>query len=351
MNDQRLTAILKRSGNLPLRVRVSTDSEYRDKLVSKSERNNFEKILSQSRGITELEFPSMNVALAQQIINLYPSIQLPSLHKLSVEYCRHDPLLHSYDSRILPNLKQLKVTNFVPRPILATNMTCCSLKYTSHFDILSLADFLGVASSLKDLTLELGHITSTAMSSPADRYPLVTNTNVLSLNLNVLRHCSPLAPWVKDCIRLLNVIDMSMKISNRAALPFLFDVPMLKNLRVKAIDDGGYLSFGSILRYAPQNMTSLSLRAPNDTFGLDWGENEQRSVLPRLRTLHFIECDSMDHDFLKEVRAKFLKDGVEIEKVEVIKCREILRQTLRDIFPNSEVLDAPIICITMKASD
>ncbi|THH10122.1 hypothetical protein EW145_g1549 [Phellinidium pouzarii] len=341
MNSQHITAILARSGNLPLKVEVVSGYERGFGLLSETEQNNFEKILAQSGRVAELDFPDMSVDCSQQILNLYPTVHLPALRKLSVTYDMqtiNKSFSHFYASWVLPNVEQLCTTGFVPQPNLATNITYCSLRHQSAFDIFALAEFIGMASSLRDLTLELGAITDTATGSPKVLLPLVTNTSIVSLNLSELQQCSPL-PWMIGCIRLPNVIDMSLTIYKKPTVPFLFNVPKLKNLSIKVEYSLRILPFRSILRYAPQCLTSLSLRS--NMSRVSWEEDRERTMLPRLRTLRFFRCNCMNKDNLKAVRAEFLKDGVEIERVEVVKCGGRIgrggQRDLRDAFPKSDV--------------
>ncbi|THH10127.1 hypothetical protein EW145_g1542 [Phellinidium pouzarii] len=354
MSDQRLTAILARSGSLPLTVNVSTRW---GKVFSETQRSNFEKVLTESGRIRELNFTDMDTGLSQQILNSYSSLQLPTLLNLSVEYRRRYPVSHFYDSWTLPNLKQLKATNFSPRPTLATNITCCSLKYMSHFDIHDMAHFLESASSLQDLTLEFfGIRDSIANNFSGVRSPLATNTSIVSLNIQVLPEASFSAQTaflthIGDYIRFPNVTNVSTRIINpmhtneelESTLPFVFDVPLLKNLAIDVTQCriGSKLSLGTVLRRAPQCLTTLSLKTMDTFLRLDPENDDQRSVHPQLRTLRFIECNTLDQDFLEAVRADSLKGNIEIERVEVYDCRGILEQNLRDAFPNSNVFWTP----------
>ncbi|THH10124.1 hypothetical protein EW145_g1547 [Phellinidium pouzarii] len=315
MNSERVTAILARSGDLPLKVKVSMPLFHHESHLSETAQNNLENTLLQSGRITELDFSDMSIDLSEQIINLFPSVQLPALRKLSVD--RHfidDPFPHFYASWVLANLKQLEVTNFVPRPNLATN-----------------------------LILGLYYIRRAETGQDSARFPLITNTSVVSFHLHVSKG-SASVPWTTNCIRLSNVTDMTMNISNKATLPFLFDVPMLKTLMIEVVDSFGYLHFETILGYAPRYLTKLLLMAPHSILTMNWedalewgGFDRQRPVLPPLRTLRFSDCGRIDQDFLEAVRSTFLENDVEIGRVEVLGCEGADEQILRDVFPNSVV--------------
>ncbi|KAH8104210.1 hypothetical protein DFH11DRAFT_1551339 [Phellopilus nigrolimitatus] len=177
-------------------------------------------------------------------------------------------------------------------------------------------------------------------------------SNIASFSFSIIGKTSfPFARCVLETTR-PNVTEMSFTIVYRHdaydfqvysertyILESMRHFPMLKNLHLRfSGPNADYdLDFSRILHSLPRSLENLRIEAPGHIFWMpDCGY-----TVPQLRTLHFLNCDRMDLEFLEAARDDFLLNNVVIGKIEVVGCRLVDEDMLRGTFPNSEVIWKP----------
>ncbi|KAH8106422.1 hypothetical protein DFH11DRAFT_1640033 [Phellopilus nigrolimitatus] len=296
---------------------------------------------------------------------------MPSLRKLTIGSTFGPNRSHDfYVSWSLPNLKYLGFTNFIPKPVFRQNLSYCHMKFTLGFQPETLKLFLQSLTSLETLEIEFVDIDDVADgdsdseedddgnndSVQEDLSSLVSSISSFSFSV-VGKTSVPFTRRVLRTIR-LNITEMLFTIiypkcycpddycyeiegRRENLLKSMRHFPMLKKLHLRFpgpdADHGFGFDFGQILILVPQSLENLQIEARGHTSYI--GGWDHTAV--RLHTLQFRNCDRLDLDFIGAVRERFLFYNVVIGKVEVVHCRLIEEEDLRDSFPKSEVVWIP----------
>ncbi|KAH8111988.1 hypothetical protein DFH11DRAFT_561049 [Phellopilus nigrolimitatus] len=315
--------------------------------------------------LEELEFYGVRGVRAFEsdpISRLYTVNEMVNLRKLTINALGWPvDFSHFYRSWKLPNLKYLGFTNIVLEPVFRQNLSCCHIEFTGVFNPDLLTPFLRSLTSLETLEIDLVDISvenedvenedSDDEEKNEDNNANVQEdlssriSNIASFSFGVIGTTSiPFARRVLETIR-PNVTEMSLAIvhpeCNRDSqiywrgdylLKSMRYFPIVEKLRIHLSGPNDYdLNFSTILLRLPQSLENLRFEAPGRTLSMDGCS----FTLPRLRTLHFCDCDRMDLKFIEAVGENFNRV---IENVEVVCCRPVEEENVRGAFPSSEVV-------------
>ncbi|KAH8106423.1 hypothetical protein DFH11DRAFT_1237718 [Phellopilus nigrolimitatus] len=357
MNLRKIKTFVDRSRICPLKIDVGPRCHHWNRRVK--------CLLSLKDQLEDIEFRCLSAYEGEHILRHYPAIRMPGLRKLTISstfghYLSH----HFYVSWSLPNLKYLGFTNFIPKPVFRQNLSYCYMEFKDFFGPEELKLFLHSLTSLKTLEIELNRVFASDSHSD-DEWESDDDDDSVQGGLN--SRVSSIASFSFSIIgrtsktyarRVLEAIcpyvtEMSFSIvypecydhhdyaetSFRRAchLKPMRHFSMLKklHLRLSGPDTDHSFYLREILPHVPR-LENLRIEAPGHTLMPVCDH-----TTPELRALHFSNCDKMHIDFLTAVRDEFLCGNVVIGKVEVVGCRLIDEETLRDAFPNSEVVWRP----------
>ncbi|KAH8106421.1 hypothetical protein DFH11DRAFT_1237631 [Phellopilus nigrolimitatus] len=344
MNPRQVGALVDRSRNFPLKVSIPLICRDRARCV--------EYVFSLKDQLEDLEFQWVTEYENEHILKHYLEIQMPRLRKLAVNrMCWPADALHFYASWCLPSLKCLEFTDVIPKPVFGQKLSHCHMKFSDCFQPETLKLFLQSLTSLKALEISLVNVEDDKYYEDEidddDDSPRISN--IASFSFSIIGKTSfPFARCVLETTR-PNVTEMSFTIVYRHdaydfqvysertyILESMRRFSMLKNLHLRfSGPNADYdLDFSRILHSLPRSLENLRIEAPGHIFWMpDCGY-----TVPQFRTLHFLNCDRMDLEFLEAARDDFLLNNVVIRKIEVAGCRLVDEDILRGAFPNSEVV-------------
>ncbi|KAH8104242.1 hypothetical protein DFH11DRAFT_1749456 [Phellopilus nigrolimitatus] len=356
MNPRQVGALVDKSQICPLKVDIV------DQIRCNNWCRRVETLFSLKDRIEELEVRWLSVDDSKEISRQYNEIQMANLRKLTIKACSSETS-DFYALWSLPNLKCLWLTNFIPAQIFQ-QISYCHMTFTVDRPLDCLKRFLRSLSSLETLEIELDNLYSNEeehYEEENDGYDADDNydddspwiSNVVSFSFSVIgRTLIPDARRIFESIR-LNVIELSLtivypkyhsydsKIYRRQMyfLKLIRHFPMVEKLELHLSGpDADYdLDFDEILFRVPRTLQNLRIEAPGHTLSMNGCDRTP----PRLRTLQFRNCDRLDLQTLKTVHNNFLYDNVVIGNVEIVGCRLIDEESLRDAFPNTEVVWRP----------
>ncbi|KAH8111953.1 hypothetical protein DFH11DRAFT_1610961 [Phellopilus nigrolimitatus] len=266
--------------------------------------------------------------------------------------------IHAFDFHqlwCLPNLKCLESTNVVLKPVFRQNLSYCHFRFIGFFLPNHLKVFLQSSPSLETVEIEIDDVfiddeddeDSDDEDDNVQEDPSSRVSSIKYFSFTIIERAS--IPFARRVLEFSypNVTEMSITIlhskwccenhSNihwrrRHLLRAMRHFPMVKKLRLRLLGSNTYdVDFSSILFRMPQSLESLQFEAPGHTLSMDGCG----FALPRLRTLHFRNCDKMDLKFIEAVRDNFNRV---VENVEVVCCHPIEEENVRGAFPSSKVI-------------
>ncbi|KAH8106417.1 hypothetical protein DFH11DRAFT_1639990 [Phellopilus nigrolimitatus] len=350
MSSEQIVSLANRSGtrSLAARIRPRLGIEDWDKRV--------EHILSFSTRLKRLVIENIDDASALSLQVHHSNLLMPIIDELSIDCSRFVFCVHFYASWSLRNVKRLEVTNFIPKPVFGQHLSSCHIKFTQMFDVEFLLRFIG-SLSLKDLKIELVDISEAGID--IEELAGVDISSITSYSFHVIGQTSNMfARSVLCTISPPKVVEMSLSIvypgypeggaesltwsQREYLLDPLQKFSMLKilNLHFSGPAFEYAMCFNILFLGVPDSVENFRLEAPGHI--LDLGRFGPIENAPQLRTLCFCNCGGVESRFLRKVRRQLLRNGVPLERLEIIGCRPLIEEKdLRGDFPTLEIVWAP----------